>query len=239
MKNYSENYWSKRAKKYDKTSWVKNEGFIDAFLDMIPNQTFSKILEVGIGTGAVADIMCEKKGSLTGIDISKEMIDQIKNDKITPIVANAHDLPFEENTFELIYMRNVIHYLEKPEKVFSEIHRCLKPNGTYLFSQVVPPDDNISSEYDWLVGRNIHYPTKNEILELFSHFKKIKHNDFVLEHQSIINWLDNTCQNETEKQEIINRHRKTSSSYRSLANYTEEKDDIFVNIRHFMITGEK
>ena len=54
-----------------------------------------------------------------------------------------------------------------------------------------------------------------------------------------MDWLDNTCQNETEKEEIINRHRKTSSSYRSLANYIEEKDDIFVNIRHFMITGEK
>ena len=148
MKNYSKNYWSKRAKKYNKTSWVKNESFIDTFLNMIPNKKFSKILEVGIGTGAVADIMSEKKGHLTGIDISKEMIDQINNDKITPIVANAHDLPFEENTFELIYMRNVIHYLEKPEKVFSEIYRCLKPNGTYLFSQVVPPDGNISSEYD-------------------------------------------------------------------------------------------
>ena len=74
MKNYSESYLSKRAKKYDKTSWVKNEGFIDAFLDMIPNQTFSKILEVGIGTGAVADIMCEKKRPLPGIDISKEMM---------------------------------------------------------------------------------------------------------------------------------------------------------------------
>ena len=239
MKNYSESYWSKRAKKYDETSWVKNESFIENFLDMISDKSFSNILEVGIGTGAVANIMTSRKGALTGIDISKEMIDQIKNDKITPIVANAHDLPFEENTFELIYMRNVIHYLEKPEKVFSEIHRCLKPGGTYLFSQVVPPNDNISSEYDWLIGRNIHYPTKNEILELFLLFKKINHNDFLLENQSINNWLENTCQNEEERKEIIDRHRKTSEEYRLMANYRDVTDDIFVSIRHFMVSGEK
>jgi len=239
MKNYSEHYWAKRAQLYNNTNWVKNENFIDAFLDMISNKLYSNILEVGIGTGAVAKIMSEKKGPLIGIDISKEMIGQINHNKITPIVANAHDLPFEENSFDLIYMRNVIHYLDNPKKVFSEIHRCLKSGGTYLFSQVVPPDDTISSEYDWLVGREIHYPTKNEILELFSPFKKINHNDFLLENQSINNWLVNTCQNEEKRKEIIDRHRKTSEDYRLMANYCEAQDDIFVSIRHFMVSGEK
>ncbi|MBT5096480.1 MAG: class I SAM-dependent methyltransferase [Candidatus Marinimicrobia bacterium] len=239
MKNYSENYWAKRAKSYNKTSWVKNESFIDGFLEMIGHKSFSNILEVGIGTGALAKIISEKKGPLIGIDISKEMINKINHNKITPIVGNAHDLPFEDNTFDLIYMRNVIHYLDDPKKVFSEIYRCLKSKGTYMFSQVVPPNDNISTEYDWLVGRDIHYPTKNEILKLFSIFNKINHNDFLLENQSISNWLNNTCQNEEEKQKIIDRHRKTSKDYRRMANYRESEDDIFVSIRHFMVSGEK
>jgi len=239
MKNYSENYWAKRAQSYNNTNWVKNEKFIDAFLDMISNKSYSNILEIGIGTGAVAKVMSEVKGPLIGIDISKEMIDQIKYDNITPIVANAHDLPFADSSFDLIYMRNVIHYLDDPKKVFSEIFRCLKSGGTHLFSQVVPPDDTISTEYDWLVGRDIHYPTKNEILELFSPFKKINHNDFLLENQSINNWLDNTCQKQEERKEIIDRHHKTSHDYRSLANYRQTEDDIFVNIRHFMVSGEK
>ena len=29
MKDYEENYWAKRAGHYNKTSWVKNEDFID------------------------------------------------------------------------------------------------------------------------------------------------------------------------------------------------------------------
>ena len=239
MKNFSEDYWSKRARLYNKTNWVKNEVLIDAFINMIAKESFSKILEVGIGTGAVAKIMIERKGPLIGVDISKEMINQINNEEITTIVANAHDLPFENNSFDLIYMRNVIHYLENPKKVFNEIYRCLKPKGSYLFSQVVPPDDSISKEYDWLIGRNIHYPTKNEILELFSLFSEVVHDDFLLKNQSIMNWLDNTIENKKNKKYIIDRHHKTTKKYRLMSNYHETKSDIFVDIRHFMVTGKK
>ena len=34
MKNYEENYWAERASKYNKTSWVKDVGFIGSFLGM-------------------------------------------------------------------------------------------------------------------------------------------------------------------------------------------------------------
>ena len=143
-------------------------------------------------------------------------------------------IKLSENTFELITTADIQNDWQNGITSIMEL-----PAGTYLFSQVVPPNDNISSEYDWLIGRNIHYPTKNEILELFSLFKKINHNDFLLENQSINNWLENTCQNEEKRKEIIDRHRKTSEEYRLMANYREVTDDIFVSIRHFMVSGEK
>ncbi|MBT5386575.1 MAG: hypothetical protein HOL09_06725, partial [Candidatus Marinimicrobia bacterium] len=71
MKGYSEKYWADRAGQYNKTSWVKNEDFIDAYLEMLPRKSFDSILEVGIGTGAVANKVSERIGPLTGIDISK------------------------------------------------------------------------------------------------------------------------------------------------------------------------
>jgi len=239
MKEYEEKYWASRSKQYNSTNWVKNTSFMNAFLSLLPQYNFQNILEIGIGTGVVALEMINRVQKITGIDISQEMIDKINHDGITPIVANAHNLPFEDESFELIYMRNVIHYIDDPKKVFSEIYRCLKPGGQFLFSQVVPPDDSISKEYDWLVGRDIHYPTKSEILGLFSPFHSVKQDDFVLEKQSIMNWLNNTCQSEDEKATIIERHRATSAAYRLLSNYEDASDDIFVDIRHFMISGKR
>ena len=239
MLNYDKNYWAKRAAQYNKTSWVKNEDLIESFLAMLPKQNFDSILEIGIGTGAVAEIVANKIGHLTGIDISQEMISQINNPEITAVMGDAHNLLFDDNTFDLIYMRNVIHYIDNPELSFSEVYRCLKKGGYFLFSQIIPPDDSISEEYDWLVGRDIHYPTRVEITNWMKelHIKDI--NQHILTSQSIMNWLDNTCSDEFQKKQAIERHRKTSNTYKSLVNYYEKKDDIFVDIKHLLIIGIK
>ena len=239
MKNYEENYWAERAGKYNKTSWVKNVDFIDSFLGMLPDKPFNSILEVGIGTGAIAEKVAENVGPLIGIDISKEMISNINHPNITAMIGDAHKLEFDNNTFDLIYMRNVIHYIDNPDLALSEIYRCLKPGGYFLFSQVVPPDDSISEEYDWLVGRDIHYPTQEEIIQLFSKLSIVGQNNYILKKQSIIDWLNNTCNDESERGNILERHRRTSKIYKSLVNFEETEYDILVNIRHIIIIGNK
>lgn len=239
MDQYEEKYWAERVEDYNKTDWVKNEKFIDSFLGMLPNQNFLSILEIGIGTGAVAEKMVEKLGPLRGIDISPDMISKIDNPKIVASVGDAHNLKFESNTFDLIYMRNVIHYIDHPKKVFSEINRCLKLGGYFLFSQVVPPEDSISEEYDWLVGRNIHYPTQTENINWMKKFHILSIKEYILSGQSIMNWLNNTCNDKKEKNEIINRHIETSDLYKSLVNYFNLNDDIFVDIKHLMILSQK
>lgn len=234
------NFWKERAEKYNKTSWVKNDQLLNAFLSLIPkDNVYNNILEVGVGTGVVANKVVDMFGPLTGLDKSEEMMSKIDHDGITKVVGDAHSLPFEDNHYDLIYMRNVIHYLENPKNAFAQIFRCLKNEGLYLFSQVIPFSDEISEEYDELIGRNIHYPTHSEIISLFSDFTILHEVEYVLETQSIMNWLRNTCQNEQKKQKIINQHRNTSDTYRNLVNYTEEESDIFVDIKHLMALGQK
>ncbi|MBC8256890.1 MAG: class I SAM-dependent methyltransferase [Candidatus Marinimicrobia bacterium] len=176
---------------------------------------------------------------MMGIDISLDMISKIDNPNIDASVGDAHNLQFENNTFDLIYIRNVIHYIDHPEKAISEIHRCLKPGGYFLFSQVVPPKDSISEEYDWLVGRNIHYPTQTEIINWMMDFQILNKKDYILAGQSIMNWLNNTCKDQKEKDEIFNRHIETSQTYKSMVNYFDSNDDVFVDIKHLMILYQK
>ena len=63
--------------------------------------------------------------------------------------------------------------------------------------------------------------------------------NYILKKQSIINWLNNTCNDESERQKIIDRHRRTSKTYKSLVNFEESKNDIIVNIKQFIIIGNK
>ena len=48
MKGFSKKYWAKRAEKYDRINWVKNEEIFDTFINMLPKKVFNNILEVGI-----------------------------------------------------------------------------------------------------------------------------------------------------------------------------------------------
>ena len=109
MKNYDNEYWAERVEYYNKTSWVKNKDFLDSFLNLLPKQKYDSILEVGIVTGAVAEKVVEKLGPLIGIDISPDMISKITHLKITAVVGDAHNLKYENDTFDLIYIRNLIH----------------------------------------------------------------------------------------------------------------------------------
>jgi len=45
---------------------------------------------------------------------------------------NAETLPFDARFFDLVYCWGVIHHSAHPERIVSEIHRVLKPNGLFI-----------------------------------------------------------------------------------------------------------
>ena len=77
------------------------------------------------------------------------------------------------------------------------------------------------------------------IIYMFKEFLIIKQLEYVLEKQSIMNWLNNTCNKESGKNEILQRHHNTSNHYKSLVHYEETSKDIFVNIKHMLVLGQK
>jgi SAM-dependent methyltransferase len=63
------------------------------------------------------------------------------------LVADAHALPFADNTFEVVLCREVLEHVRHPETVVRELHRVLVPGGTlllttrFLFPIHEAPDD--------------------------------------------------------------------------------------------------
>jgi ubiquinone/menaquinone biosynthesis C-methylase UbiE len=56
-------------------------------------------------------------------------------------VADVYDLPFENSSFDLIYMIAVINEIPDIPKALAEFHRVLKPSGTLVFSELIPDPD--------------------------------------------------------------------------------------------------
>lgn len=89
------------------------------------------ILDAGCGTGWLATYVPHEK--IWGIDISPEMIARAKERLHDARVGDVEELPYENDFFDTIFARAIIHHLEDPEKGVRELTRVLKPGGRVIF----------------------------------------------------------------------------------------------------------
>lgn len=95
-----------------------------------------KLLEIGVGAGTDF-LQWVRNGALAyGIDLTEEAIDHVKHrlslynlEAVEYKTADCENLPYDDNTFNIIYSWGVIHHTPNTSKAFDEIVRVLKPGG--------------------------------------------------------------------------------------------------------------
>ena len=97
-----------------------------------------EILDVGTGPGFFACILSEEGHHVTAIDSSEGMLEKARENAerlgVEPkyLQMDVNRLDFQDQTFDVVVMRNVTWTLEHPEKVYTEWKRLLKPGGKIL-----------------------------------------------------------------------------------------------------------
>lgn len=92
----------------------------------------SFVLDIGCGTGNYADLLQRLTlARVFGAEPSEGMLTKArqKNPNLVIHQADAEHLPFEANTFDFIYMTDVIHHIPHIDIMFAEVYRVLKPEG--------------------------------------------------------------------------------------------------------------
>ena len=100
-------------------------------------ETGLKMLDIATGPGflliEVAKLLFEPV--LFAQDSSEHMLEiaeqEAKNNdlEITKIICDAHKLEIEDNSLDVVTCKQLLHEVEKPEKIILEIYRVLKPGG--------------------------------------------------------------------------------------------------------------
>jgi ubiquinone/menaquinone biosynthesis C-methylase UbiE len=100
------------------------------FLKLVDSKEGQSLLDIGCGTGYFSFWFHSLGLKITGIDTSLEMLNvaksKIKNENIKFIKADAYNLPFSDNSFDLVVFITTLEFLSQPERALCEAFRVSK-----------------------------------------------------------------------------------------------------------------
>nr|WP_319998188.1 class I SAM-dependent methyltransferase [uncultured Draconibacterium sp.] len=93
-----------------------------------------KMLELGCGTGHWTELFVSKGFDVIATDISDAMLHQAieKNLDAEILKADAGELPFKNESFDVVATVTMMEFVNSKEVVLNEIYRVLKPGGYLL-----------------------------------------------------------------------------------------------------------
>ena len=112
------------------------------FYDFLPKQNI-KILELGCGIGYYSAFLSKIAEEVIatdleiidptthspGLQVTRDFLSALGIKNVTVMNASAEELPFEDNSFDLVFSSHVIEHVPNMNKAILEIDRVLKPGG--------------------------------------------------------------------------------------------------------------
>lgn len=145
------------------------------------------VLDIGCGGGAALGKMSAGivSGHLTGVDYSEVSVElsrkvnagDIESGKMDIVQASVENLPFSDNSFNIIYTIESFYFWKNPVECLREVYRVLAEGGTFLIIADIYGDAELSPETIESVKKyNLFNPTAGQFRELLeeSGFSGIK-----------------------------------------------------------------
>lgn len=105
-------------------------------------------LDVGTGSGHTALALAPHVAWVTGTDITPEMLAEANGlrdrrgiTNVTYTEADVHELPFDDESFDLVTCRRAAHHFTSITRALSEMCRVLRPGGRLVIDDRSVPDD--------------------------------------------------------------------------------------------------
>ncbi len=151
-----------------------HEVAVNSFVD-----SSKKMLEIGSNTGFTSVNMSLLTGcEVTGIDINSNSVEEAckyakdnnVDDKVKFQVATTLELPYKDNTFDIVWASNVTSFVEDKKKAVEEYLRVLKCGGVIALIPIYYTKDvptKIINDVSTAINSKIDITTKEMWVDLF------------------------------------------------------------------------
>ena len=244
--NNSEHFWKIRSAKYDKLYWVKDKDYLTNIISEANLDENQIVLDVGTGTGIIANSIKKLVKHIVAIDISNAMLEKGQWNGISVINWDIGEKLFVNNLFDRVFARMVFHHiLDNLDRAILRCYDLLKDNGKIIIAEGVPPT-NDKKIIDWYTDmfklkekRRTFIPEDLCYYLIKNGFKNVDYKIYIMENFNINNWLNNSGIDPKIQDEILRLHLEADPMIKEAYNMKINNGECIVRTKNIIVTGEK
>lgn len=131
-------YFARHAAEWDRLRGLHSpDGPVEmALVKVLGAKTLGALLDVGTGTGRIAELFAPRAAQITGLDLSPEMLriartrlQHLPSEQVSLVQGDFSALPFAAASFDTVVFHQVLHYAQDPGAVLTEAARVCRSGG--------------------------------------------------------------------------------------------------------------
>lgn len=165
------------------------DGYFKAVNELLDGARLSegKAIELGCGEGFSTvrlHKMLPKKMKLYASEYVAELVPKAQkmNPKVKVVEESVYELTHKDNSFDLVFLLEVLEHLDYPDKALEEIHRILKPGGVLILGVPREPiwrslnmaRGKYLKDFGNTIGHLNHWSSRSLIKTIETHFGPVE-----------------------------------------------------------------
>ena len=141
-------YFARHAAQWDVLRSLHSaDATVEAALRDLLGAPLGRVLDVGTGTGRMAELFEPTADTVVALDNSPEMLrlararlQHLAPGRVELVQGDFAELPFADAAFDTVLFHQVLHYAQSPEAVLAEAARVTRPGGRVAIVDFAPHD---------------------------------------------------------------------------------------------------
>ena len=140
--------FSKQVKPMESSKLFTDQDILEKIVNISKLSEKMTVLDAGCGPGIVTEALAPYVKEIIAYDLTPAMTEATKRRCIKAGIQNVkyqtgtiESLPYENDYFDRVISRLVVHHLQEPQKAFKEVYRVLKKDGVFILADIVSSED--------------------------------------------------------------------------------------------------